>query len=354
LDWPLLVWYDERYRSGVFFFVLSGFVLTRQFLVTGNEAILIRGVAKRYFRLAAPVLLACLFSYFLFTVGAYSYAAAGAQTESPWLASFAAGLFGGKIEPLTFEGAILQGGVLCFVRGDASYNVSLWTMRLELMGSFVAFGLAFVLHCVRGYSVIVFLLVGSSLGITNWMSPYYAAFAVGVVLSFGWPNRAVQMPLGSAMFLLAAAVFVFGYFDGKGDYAFFHTLVPSWADRNHLYIIGSVALICAVLASAPLRFVLSGAFSSFVGRLSFPLYLVHFPILCSVGSSAYLATAQSSYAAWAPIAAAAATVLASVGAAVPLMAFDQWWIRTVNRQFGRVFRGFCISFPTKSPELEVR
>ena len=56
-----------------FFFVLSGYVLTRAFVTNENWIGLLRSAAKRYFRLLGPVLLATLVSLLLFDLHAYRY-----------------------------------------------------------------------------------------------------------------------------------------------------------------------------------------------------------------------------------------------------------------------------------------
>src|SRR4029077_119189 len=72
-----------------FFFVLSGYVLTKTSIENAEPTLLIRGAIKRWPRLAAPVLVTTIASYGLFVSGLYSYEAAGAITDSPWLATFA-------------------------------------------------------------------------------------------------------------------------------------------------------------------------------------------------------------------------------------------------------------------------
>jgi peptidoglycan/LPS O-acetylase OafA/YrhL len=91
----------------VFFFVLSGFVLTRSALVQGDAAPLFRNAIKRWPRLALPVLIAVLGSWLLFSLDLYSFAEAGAVTRSPWLSRFA---YAFKVQfPIVFSDAVLQG-----------------------------------------------------------------------------------------------------------------------------------------------------------------------------------------------------------------------------------------------------
>ena len=76
------------------FFVLSGFVLTRRFLLEGDHQIILRGAIKRWPRLAGPALAAALTSWCLFKLGAYRFKEGGAITGSEWLSFFAYGIQG--------------------------------------------------------------------------------------------------------------------------------------------------------------------------------------------------------------------------------------------------------------------
>ena len=61
-------WFGLVYgtSSVTFFFVLSGFVLSRKALLRADPMILARGAVKRWPRLAAPVVIAVLFSWAMF------------------------------------------------------------------------------------------------------------------------------------------------------------------------------------------------------------------------------------------------------------------------------------------------
>jgi hypothetical protein len=49
----------------------------------------------------------------------------------------------------SFWDAFSQGAFYTFFRGDAYYDSSLWSMRYELIGSLLAFGLALMLYPVQ-------------------------------------------------------------------------------------------------------------------------------------------------------------------------------------------------------------
>jgi peptidoglycan/LPS O-acetylase OafA/YrhL len=77
---------------------------------------------------------------------------------------------------------------------------------------------------------------------------------------------------------------------------------------------------------------LSGKAARFLGDLSFPLYLVHVPVICSLGSWVLLASGSAALG-------AAAAMLGSILAALPLMTFNNWWVQALGALFNRLRRG---------------
>jgi peptidoglycan/LPS O-acetylase OafA/YrhL len=135
------------------FFVLSGYVLTRRYFESGDNRILLKGVAKRWPRLMGPVLLVVLASYLLFKLDLYQFKQAGAVSGSKSLVTFAYG-YDVKM-PIQFWDALGQGAFLTFFRGDCYYDTSLWTMHPEVIGSFIAFGFAPILFEARKSSLLL-------------------------------------------------------------------------------------------------------------------------------------------------------------------------------------------------------
>ena len=130
------------------FFVLSAFVLTRKYLLTGNDELILRRAIKRWPRLAGPVLASTLFSWLLFSTNAYTFSYLMPNSTNP--------VFG---HAASLKGA-LSVGLLTFFDGSSSFNVVLWTMRPEFIGSFIAFGLALVLFRLRHSTIAAAALLG--------------------------------------------------------------------------------------------------------------------------------------------------------------------------------------------------
>jgi peptidoglycan/LPS O-acetylase OafA/YrhL len=76
---------------------------------------------------------------------------------------------------------------------------------------------------------------------------------------------------------------------------------------------------------------LNGKFLRGIGKISFPLYLVHTLVICSISSYAYLKLANHGVSITSSlIIVFIVTATTSIALAVPLSRFDDWWVKQVN------------------------
>lgn len=329
---PLFVLINGR-AAVMCFCVLSGFVLTREALRSGQPGVLMEGALKRWPRLAGPALLSVVLSLALFGAGAYRFVAAGEASASPWLAAFGDAY---KVVPdfVPSIGSALRSGLLdAFVSGTVPFNVPLWTMQVELLGGWIAFvvaGLLLRMPAARRRLVYVFA------GALALVSPWVGAFPVGVLLA--WALRARTPRLGGAWAVGAAlvALYLLGDGSGTGAYAWLGAV-----QREYVVMIGA-ALLCWVFVSNPqVRGALGGPWSAWLGQISFPLYLVHMPVIGSVGSWVYLGLSDLGVP---EVVVLGVTLVATLAACAPLVyvfsAFDRWWVRRISMGAARVLRAF--------------
>lgn len=309
------------------FFVLSGYVLTRKALVSSNPGLLARNAVKRWPRLAGPTTVATLLSWAGFEIGAYHHVEVGAMTHSPWLSAFA-WASDKPFEPRFVE-ALLQGLYRTFLHGDFWYDSSLWTMKYEFIGSFAAFGLAAVLIATpsmkfRAALVLIALLLAVDVG-NRW----YAAFPLGVGLALLPEGRLVPGPVAGILFVLA--IWLFGFTGGAAGVQ--APLVFAFGKVQPVYV-WILAATCAMVAAAgrePHPSTLLFHVGRFLGWISFPLYLIHVLVVCSLGARVYEWLAVSGQPAAAPFFAAAVTIAVSVIAAIPFAYANDAWNRWVER-----------------------
>jgi peptidoglycan/LPS O-acetylase OafA/YrhL len=243
------------------FFVVSGFSLSLRYLADGNIYSWTKIAAGRYLRLVIPIFAACLIVHLVMVFG---LVAATNERMYPFNAFF------------NFDPTV--GHLLRFSLFDVFFNYSsretyigpLWTMSVELWGSIVVL-LAIVL--VRPLPGRLLLLSGLA-GLILWLAPtmttaMVALFPAGAVLADcfnrGWID--VTPKWGAAVFILIGCL---------APIALPYT-VTGWG------VAGALSLTFGCIAFPQIRDGLSSAASSHLGKISFPLYLMHGPVLCFVG-----------------------------------------------------------------------
>ncbi|HVI86975.1 MAG TPA: hypothetical protein VM659_01675 [Dongiaceae bacterium] len=223
----------------------------------------------------------------------------------------------------------MQGLYRTFLHGDFWYDSSLWTMKYEFIGSFAAFGLAAVLIATpsrkfRAVLILISLLLAVDVG-NRW----YAAFPLGVGLALLPEGRLVPGP--AACVLFALAVWLFGF---TGDAAGIQAplvLVFGKVQPVYVWILAATCAMVAASGREPRPSTLLFRVGRFLGWISFPLYLIHVLVVCSLGARVYEVLAMSGWQAEAPLTAAAVTIVVSVIAAIPFAYANDAWNRWVER-----------------------
>jgi peptidoglycan/LPS O-acetylase OafA/YrhL len=261
------------------FFVLSGFVLSLSFFVNKDHHFLMAGAARRYFRLMLPVLISVLLVFVVLTAnGVHSQDAARVTESSNWLATY-------WNYKANFWQAIYQGSFGSVFRAINYYNPVLWTIHVELYGSFLLFSFLALFGTAKNRWIIYTLLLLITL------KTYYPCFIAGIVLCDLWVNRPSY--LQNLKQSLVWPLLVIGCLLGAwSTTSIYHSVyadihVPGF-NSSHIellaHIIGTVCIVIAVLRLAPLQRVLTWRLFAYLGRISFSLYLTHFIILGSFAS----------------------------------------------------------------------
>ena len=273
------------------FFILSGYVLSE--FSARTRIGLTAQMVRRYVRLALPMLLTSTLAFALMALGLYkNLDASTLLTKSDWLAmwyrAFEPDLFGMAKESL----------VDAFVSGRSSYNPNLWTMQIELIGSSaVFFTFLFKSSLKRLLLAIVLLIVGAR--------SYYSLFAIGMIyfqtegplmalFESGRRNKRMIQWIASA--LLLAGLYFGSYPNAPPELQpAWYSFLPRTIPVTGWHMIGASLAVYAVLFSATAQRLLGGPFGRYLGRLSFVLYLVHLPVICSVTSWCVLVLSGLSY-----------------------------------------------------------
>lgn len=305
----------------VFFFVLSGFVLSRAALQSGSEKTIRIGALKRWPRLALPTVVATIVSWLLFYCGLYHYQAAASITHSPWLAQFAYA----TIQPIgyPFWKALGQGLFFTFFRGDQYYDSSIWTMRFEFAASFAIFGLTLLVLTYKkaGYWKAAFP-IAIIIVLSNFASKWYPPFFVGLLLALVLP-KTLNINKYTRLAAIIFGLYLLGCWQTIGAYSWLY-----WAPFQYVDTIGS-ALIISALYDVRLSSKLSKV-ARFLGDLSFPFYLLHVLVLCSFGSALFV-WLKATNVNHPTFITTISTLIVSITASLPLMFINKKWVSLLNR-----------------------
>ena len=161
-------------------------------------------------------------------------------------------------------------------------------MSIELFGSMLVFALLALTHNLRNrwiiYPVFLFLFIKTE----NF---FYASFVVGILLSNYYPQlidfgkRKWSIPV--KIFLLVVGILFGGFFSSQDiSGTIYEKLIVKFVlhNRESFHFYGSAFLVCGIILSPLLITVLSIKPISFLGKLSFSLYLLH-PIVIGSFSS---------------------------------------------------------------------
>ena len=325
-------------RAAVYlFFVLSSYVLVKRYYFSRKPEDLLFGAAKRLPRLAGPVLVTVIASCIVFKLDLYSFADAAAITRSGWLAAFGDTATVLSSETANFSDAFMQGAWWTFIAGDNSYDSSLWTMTFEFWGSLLAFILAPIVFFLHDRSrLLCWCAVGVGMVLAWQVSFVFVAFAASLSL-YPLLSSRLRLNAWTRGLLVAASLLLLGYGGyGVGAYRPLAMLEFDGLSLNLrqacVAVPASLMLVYAVLSMESPPSWLSSKAARLVGDLSFPLYLVHVPVICSLGSWALLVSGSAALG-------AAAAMLGSVLVALPLVVFNNWWVRALNSLFDRCRRG---------------
>lgn len=280
------------------FFALSGFVLAHAY--SRSRQSLVALVARRLVRLGIPMCAGCLLSWTLLSLGLMHPHSAALLTHSSWLsAQFhqSPHLLAALAEPVKL---LLDLPAAPFGR---TYDSSLWTMPLEAGGSIVLM-IMFVGLRYAGVRVEQFAVGASCLFLSLLLAnSYLGLFIFGAALrllqsspTFHFLQRVRRLP---AALILAGLFFGTVPYSTEGWPIYKHLIafssglpclwwrIPGSAQWSNYgagfwHAIAAASILLAVTLSPGLQSAFSRPFGRFLGRISFPLYIIHVPILMVV------------------------------------------------------------------------
>lgn len=178
-----------------------------------------------------------------------------------------------RVEPNLFD-AIYNGTIGAFATGDQRYNRALWTMRIELIGSFIIY-----IACLLQYKPALrhlFLLIIAiiSIKIPEQIQLGFYSFIIGHYFYF-FRNKIPEV--------LSVLIFILGlYFCGAHNNSASYSLFSSFLGEKtyeYLNFLGGILVVFAVLKSKIIDKILDKKPLIWLGKVSFAIYLIHISII---------------------------------------------------------------------------
>lgn len=257
------------------FFVLSGFALSIGYIQTGQSSIITSLCLRRYLRLTVPILCASLLAYLLHVTHLFVNVDAGTMSGNGWLTGFY------NFPPDLFT-SVKFGVYDVYLNnaGAASYNPILWTMPIELFGSFVVFSIcALVLHLKKRMIFLGFIF--AYFVVTK--NIFYLPFLCGIVIAICYHHR--EKTIFKRINLLLPLLILLAIYYSTTSLRGQNLPVPRIERGDFQSIAAASALVFAAAFFAPFRKFLETPVSKYLGSISFPIYLTHFFVLCSFSSA---------------------------------------------------------------------
>jgi peptidoglycan/LPS O-acetylase OafA/YrhL len=274
---PLNLLYNGDFAV-LIFFVLSGYVLTNNFWRTGSRLGLVEGAIKRYPRLMIPSAASIAIAFVLLKAGLIDTSNVPDQHMSGFIldnyrqpASIAAAAYA------AFLGVPFLGDL-----PSLAWNGPLWTMRIELWGSLGLFAVFFLFPKRRPLAILLYAAVSVWIGMTLYFLPFILGAAIHFIVP--WVRRHPTVSL--CLFCVGA---FFGCVSYTGEFDTIRALLPAIYDplRHKMdtiriwYVLGAAFMIAGVVGNGSIAAVLGSNICAFVGKISFSMYLLHWPLIFS-------------------------------------------------------------------------
>jgi len=265
------------------FFFMSGYVISIKLFTGNSKTYLISAISKRYFRLMPPILGSILISFFLMKFNLiYNIELSTVLGTENTLGYFY------NFNP-SFLSAFKSGvwNVL-FTTNRAGYNGPLWTMMPEFYGSLLCF-LTFIIfnRIKKRHYIYIIILLTSLLIKTPWITSFILGFLIcDLDYSTNWLKHLSKLTqkyiftFTTLSVILCISIIIIDKITGFNKWPYSNTIT-------------SFLLVFITMKSKGLQKIFQLKPFLWLGKISFSVYLLHWPILCSLTSYIYLSTGLS-------------------------------------------------------------
>ena len=263
------------------FFVLSGYVLSIRFIGESEQVHRIVGaIIKRPIRLAGVLLFSLAFAAVIYQTNGFYNTQVANLNGSNWFAAF----WNNEFTVSEFGRKLLVG------KAGSEYNPPLWTLKIELVGSFLVFGLLLVINRLHFFVRCTVLF----LALIFFYGTFYDGFIWGMLLADTIKNtskKTLSETVSLIGFFIVIMLAAMPYYALQaapavsapvGDpingsvAALLHEINP------HVPMLSAVLLLSLVLYSTFLQKLLNRRWLLWLGDISYALYAMHLLLIGSV------------------------------------------------------------------------
>lgn len=250
-------------------FVISGFVISYKYFRDKQYNDILVDVTKRWFRLFPAILFANIFVCLMMKCGfMYNFEASEMVGSQNFLGSF------NQFTP-SFSDAIIEGLFTTFLDGSSVYIGPLWSMVYEFMGTLLILS---AIAVFKGhYTRFIFYLIQ-----LMFFNSYYNYLIIGMLICDIYFNSGICHKLKSKQLLnnilcILAAIVICMISIENGDKII-----------RVIYGVALMLFFVTLLHSKMMDKILGNTFMCGIGKLSFAIYIVHWPVIESFSSFYYI------------------------------------------------------------------
>lgn len=277
------------------FWILSAYLLSNYYYSNEVSCIDMRKKAlKRYLSVLFPIAVTYFVVYLMLKLGWFYNTLASPYSGSEWLAGFYS-------FPPSLLHLLRSLFVDTFFTANVPYNPVLWTIEIEVKGSFLLALFLYLFGSMKNRNKIILVM---TLVILYTARLQYLCFVFGMVLGIrNERNEDVTSPLPSpasrrsclVYIVFAVSLFLGGYpsdFSPTGVYGVFPVTVKFvdqlWDTRTLIYVMAASGIVYAISRGKRLQGFFENKLFIYMGNLSTEVYMIHLIVECSISSALFV------------------------------------------------------------------
>lgn len=245
------------------FIMLSSFSII--YRLENNKVEYLKNVIiKRYFRLAIPIVFILVIIYMMSLIDLFYNSEVSYLVKSNWLANF----YNHKIGLYDF----VKECVYVVINGKSELDPPLWMINYIFFGTFLTLLVSVVIKdiLIKKKILILFILAFYLYNI----SVYYSCIVLGYILYCIHSQNIIN---GGKISIYINLLSFLGFI-----------LLPLCIHTPLSNSVSAFLFLCIVIRNIKIQQLLSGNCTVFLGKISYQLYLIHWPVLCSVSCFAFI------------------------------------------------------------------